>query len=851
MNINKKRLVTAMMQVSLLVPLSMGLAACGGSDSDNNGGEGGYEKPVKPLPVDKNDPTTKDKNGKTESVFSFIENENNMTTAYVDKASKVAVLNLKPDGDAKNALDVNNISLYSKRVEASEKKDFSATLIDSPDMLYSGAATLMPGGEDDEDKVVTTNQLNSQAEDFLRSLQKNIGSEFDIKVNAVKNGYNNDGSTVTLTGSIKRKDGKQGVHRSPMLHHKRMRDEMLAAQTDTPVWTKPPLASNWGTANAESKELQFSVTTWGHKGSTYLWVSAYDISMIDSVDAKFGRYNTASSLSSIENYLDSSQNVDKNNPALSDTLGKTERVYYLPKDGEGKTSGYNDNIGQVSLLNIQPNGDSFGAITPENLSLYRLPRSGVAFETGVAITKENALGAILLDDPQLLYSGAGTVVIEDESENGEVGTDALYDSAQSYLTLLKERLGNENQIQVVGVERTNNTDGDVVSLSGTIKRNGGISGDKYPMLQHKRLRDEMLAVQFNKEVWTAPTLKSNWGIDGAESSELKFTITTWTYKGSTYLWVSTYDKSSADEVKAKYGRYNSGKDLSSVHHALVANDEIDDNDPSVVDKTSKTEQVYYFLKDPNGKVGDYVDSVSKVALRDVRPTSNANSRDTDVAPDINVSNVSLLRLPKSGAQFPDGVAITPDTAIGSILLDDPELLYSGAGTMISESSSSDTIKPSTLSDNANNFFNILKYRLGKEYDVKVNDVERHENIDGLTITLRGSIKRIDGLLGADKFPVMQHKRMRDEMLISLYNRPIWTIPTLKSNWGASNSESKELEFTVTTWAYKGGTYLWTSAYDKKMVGDVNAKYGRFNKGVDLSSSIHSLKLSEGTDEDED
>lgn len=859
MKINKKRLVIAMMQASLILPLSIGLAACGGSDD-------GYEKPVKPIPpepVDKNDPSLKDDVGKTESIFSFVQNENDMTMAYLDKASKVAVLNLKPEGSEKNALNVNNISLYST---TGDKETSAATLIDSPDMLYSGAGILISEGADG-DKVVTTNQLNSQAEDFLRLLQAKIGNEYGIKVNEVKNGYNNDGSTVTLTGTIKRKDGKQGVDKSPMLQHKRMRDEMLSAQIGVPVWTKPSLASNWGTANAESKELQFNVTTWGHKGSTYLWVSASDINTVDAVSTKFGRYNNASSLSSVDNYLESSQNVDINNPALSDTLGKTERVYYFPKDGEGKTSAYNDNIAQVSLLKIQPNGDAVGAITPDNLSLYRLPRSGVQFETGVAITQENALGAILVDDPNLLYSAAGSLLTENTSSTADPSTNQLYDSAQSYLTLLKTRLGNENQIQVIGVERTNNANGAVVALTGTIKRNGGLSGDKYPMLQHKRLRDEMLAVQLNKNVWTMPTLKSNWGVNGSESAELKFTVTTWTYKGSTYLWVSTYDQSSASDVEAKYGRYNNGKDLSSVQNSLIEIDTVDKKDPSAFDKTSKTEQVYYFLKEPNGKTGDYVDKVSKLALRNVTPTSNAKIDNPSaslvgIAPDISVDNVSLLRLPIGSGQFDNGQAITPSSAIGAILLDDPSMLYSGAGTVLSKTG--DNVKdvtPSMLSDNANSFFNILKYRLGKEYDVKVNNVERYINIDkpgeadnidninefsGLTITLRGSIKRNDGLIGVDKFPVLHHKRMRDEMLISLYNRPIWTMPTLKSNWGSSNTESKELEFTVTTWADKDGrTYLWTSAYDKGMTGKVAAKYGRFNKGEALSSSSKSLALSEG------
>lgn len=840
MNMNKKRLLSVAVQAAMIVPLGLGLVACGGSDD--------YEEPVKVVKPDANDPALRDEKGVTDKVYSLVENSNDKTVAYADNNSNIALLDLQPADDNNKSLDRSNISSYRTQLQDSQ---VGITLIDSPNDLYSSAAMLVSENKNEDGKVITTSDLNAQAEKYLRALQTQIGSKYDIKVGNVKNGYNKDGSTVSLSGSITLKSGAPG-DKFPMLHHKRMRDEMIAAQIGVNVWTTPQLKSNWGTANAESNAIEFSITTWAYKGSTYMTAAAWDETKSSVVDNKFSRYNTAAAISSIESFIESSQTIDKNNPALADRLGKTEAIYYLPKDGEGRTSGYNDNIGQVALLNIQPNGDTLEAIKAENISLYRLPRSGKPFETGVAITPENALGAVLVDDPELKYSAAGAVVSEAGEAAGAISAEQLHKNAESYLSLLKSSLGGNNQLTVKSNERTSNIDGDVVIISGSIKRASGAPVGQYPLVHHKRLRDEMLSTQFGMPVWTTPTLQSDWGKPNAGSQQLDITVTTWTYKGSIYRWVSTYDPSSSSAVEAKYGRYNSAKDLSSIHHSLVVGDETDKKDPSVLDKTSKTEQVYYFLKDPQGLTADYVDKVSKLALRDVKPTSNAkitnpNGSLAGVAADLDVNNVSLLRLPKGSGQFPNGVAITPETAIGSLLLDDPTLRYSAAGNIIALSSNTEAeIKESTLSDNANNFFNILKYRLGSDYDVKVTNVERHSGIDGLTITLRGDITRNKGVANTDKFPILQHKRMRDEMLMTQYNRPIWTMPTLKSNWGSMNAESEALEFTVTTWAYKGGTYLWTSAYDKGNAKAVESKYGRFNRGEDLSSSEHSLEQSEGT-----
>ena len=839
MSINRKHLLCVAVQAAMIVPLGLGLVGCGGSDD--------YEEPVKIVKPDANDPTLRDEKGVTDKVYSLVENTNDNTVAYADNNSKVALLDLQPSNDSGKSLDRSNISSY--RTQSGESQ-VAATLIDSPNDLYSSAAMRVSESENEDGKVITTSDLNAQAEKYLRALQARIGSKYDIKVENVKNGYNKDGSTVNLSGSITLKPGATS-DKFPMLNHKRMRDEMIAAQIGVNVWTTPQLKSNWGTANAESEAINFNVTTWAYKGSTYLVTSAWDKTKSNEVENKFSRYNTAASISAIESFIESSQSIDKNNPALADSLGKTEAIYYLPKDGEGRTSGYNDNIGQVALLNIQPNGDTLSAIKAENISLYRLPRSGEPFETGVAITPENALGAILMDDPELRYSAAGAVVSEGGESAGLISAEQLHKNAESYLSLLKNNLGGNNQLTVKSNERTSNIDGDVVVISGSIKQANSSAVGQYPMVHHKRLRDEMLSTQFGMPVWTMPTLQSDWGKPNASSQELNITVTTWTYKGSIYRWVSTYDPANSEAVQAKYGRYNSAKDLSSIHHSLVIGDETDKKDPSVLDKTSKTEQVYYFLKDPQGLTADYVDNVSKLALRNVKPTSNAQinnpgGRLEGVAADLEVDNVSLLRLPKSSGQFPNGVAITPDTAIGSLLLDDPELRYSAAGNIIALSRNTEAEIPEiTLSDNANSFFNILKYRLGSDYDVKVTDVERHQGIDGLTITLRGDITRNKGVANTDKFPILQHKRMRDEMLMTQYNRPIWTMPTLKSNWGSMNAESEALEFTVTTWGYKGGTYLWTSAYDKGNAERVESKYGRFNRGEDLSSAQHSLKQSEG------
>lgn len=832
MNINQKRLVTAMMQASLILPLSIGLVACGGSDEGYSDPE--FEKP--PIPVDKSDPAIYDKESTTEGIYSFGKNPTDGSSIVIDTLSQVVLLNAEPASDADNSLVVGNIGLYrkpktSEKIEgpATKENTHSALLLDSPQDLYSGAG-FMVSDSGNVEGVITDNQLNDVGNNYLTKLQSRIGNDHKVNVNKVTSGFNADNTTITYSGTITRKNGQIGSDKHPSLQHKRMRDEMLAVQIGSNIWTKPPMASNWGQTGAESKELAFTVTTWAYKGGTYMWVSTSDVSKAEQVAAKFGRYNNGSAVASSLNPLTIKPGVDTR--PVRDALSKTEPVNYLPKNGVGETDSYSDLVSEVKLQNVQPKGKVSEHIQAENLSLYRAPKSGTAFETGVPINKDNALGALLVDDPSLMFSAASTRLISGEGE-GVITAGQLNSAVSDYVRLMKNRLGNSYEVVIENNIASSNSDGASISITGSVNKVGATPSGKTSLMQHRLLRDELIATQFNKDVVTDPTLSGS-----TVSEKMGFKITTWAYKGSTYVWVAAYDKTKEAAIEAKYARYNSGKDLSSVKNPQEASDALDKNNPSIADKASVTEKVFYFIKDSAGRTGDFVDKISRIALRNVQPEGN-----NSVA--ISENNVSLLRLPMTGS-FVSGVPTTMSNSIGSVLLDDPDLSYSGAGSVIAIGDPTATITTSVLSDNANNYFNLLKNRLGSNYNVSVSNVNRYSGIDGATITLSGTINRVNGA-GVGTYPVMQHKRMRDEMLSAQYNRPIWSNPTLMSNWSAGGPESKVLNFTVTTWAFKGSTYLWTSTYDQAKAGQVQAKYGRYDKGIDLSSALHSLAQSEGVD----
>ena len=121
MNINRKHLLCVAVQAAMIVPLGLGLVACGGSDD--------YEEPVKIVKPDANDPALRDEKGVTDKVYSLVENTNNNTVAYADNNSKVALLDLQPSDDSGKSLDRSNISSY--RTQSGESQ-VAATLIDSP-----------------------------------------------------------------------------------------------------------------------------------------------------------------------------------------------------------------------------------------------------------------------------------------------------------------------------------------------------------------------------------------------------------------------------------------------------------------------------------------------------------------------------------------------------------------------------------------------------------------------------------------------------------------------------------------------------------------------------------------------
>lgn len=581
MNINQKRLVTAMMQASLILPLSIGLVACGGSDEGYSDPE--FEKP--PVVVDKNKPELRDKKGITVNLLTFSQNDQDGTPIAIDEISEIAILNVQPKDSINKSLNPENISFYrlpksGDKFEGMPTQDNAngAILLDSPNDLYSAAGGVLSRSSNPME-IITTNKLTSSANSFLNGLEGRLGGAHDLRIKDTKNGFNANGATVTVTGTISRKDAQVGVDKYTMLNHKRMRDEMLSVQLSNEVWTKPKLSSNYGTSSAESKEITFAVTTWASKGVTYIWVAAYDSGMSKEVDSKFKRYNNASELLSALNPLDTGINGE--NPALRDTESKTEQVYFFPKNAAGAPADLVDKFSRIALKNLQ------GEIKVENISLFRMPiaRNQPA---SVEMTRANTLGATLIDDPELSYSAAGHVIADNKRPEEIITASQLSDNGNSFLNKLKFHLGSDFDVAVGSPQISTGEEGAIVTLSGSIKRKGAAVGlNSFPVMQHKRMRDEMLFAQYgDRPVWTSPTLKSYQGIGQAESGELELRVTTWAYKGASYLWTSTYDKDMRNAVQSKYGRFDKGLDLSSAAFSLEKSECIDEDNKPVVNESN-------------------------------------------------------------------------------------------------------------------------------------------------------------------------------------------------------------------------------------------------------------------------
>lgn len=263
--------------------------------------------------------------------------------------------------------------------------------------------------------------------------------------------------------------------------------------------------------------------------------------------------------------------TDKNNPTVKDALSRTEPVYSTPENNKDSTIDINDSIAQVSLLNLKPKDQENLHVSAENISLYRSPKFGMEFSDGVAITTDNAFGAILLDDPSVKYSGAA-IVSGTISESELFLGDEVSLRVKEYVSNLRNRLGADYTVDVISTATRDDSDSPVVNLTGSIKRKKNRDElDSYPFLQHKRIRDEMLALKLDRPVWTKPTLKSDFAKGSDESDEIVFNVTSWAYEGISYLWLSAYDAEKYRSAKDKYARFDSAKDISAFNKNFKSN----------------------------------------------------------------------------------------------------------------------------------------------------------------------------------------------------------------------------------------------------------------------------------------
>ncbi|MED6316526.1 MAG: hypothetical protein VYA60_04710 [Pseudomonadota bacterium] len=288
---------------------------------------------------------------------------------------------------------------------------------------------------------------------------------------------------------------------------------------------------------------------------------------------------------------------------------------------------------------------------------------------------------------------------------------------------------------------------------------------------------------------------------------------------------------------------------------------IDKNDPVLSDKIGRTEAVPYLS-------GNYfVDKVSRIALLDPSMLAQQNSY-------LIQDNVNLYRYPSNGVAFDDQTISTKDNSVGFLLVDDPELFYSAAASVLYDKNNREAIVTrSEIDETIGSYINKFKRRLGDDYSVVAEAPKSYNGFDGEMLNIKLVVTRKDGELGATKFPVINYKRIRDELISTQLQKPAWTTPVLKSTWGTSDAESEAVNVELTTWAYKGGVYLWTAAYDPNLkdtdfdrlaaenpdksypeaslenVAKVQSKYGRFNTGTSISSALHALAFNEGIDID--
>ncbi|MBO6223961.1 MAG: hypothetical protein J6N72_00670 [Psychrobacter sp.] len=256
--------------------------------------------------------------------------------------------------------------------------------------------------------------------------------------------------------------------------------------------------------------------------------------------------------------------VDKNDPAIRDQIGRTESVPFLQSDY------FVDKVSRIAVLS------PLESLTPDNINLYRYPSQGSKFEDTTVSNADNAIGFLLIDDPDLLYSATGMGLYDKEDREAVITRSELDETMGSYLNRFKRVLGPDFEVTVSQPSISQGIDGDMINLTGSVKRVDGVIGaTKFPVLQQKRIRDELIVAQLNKAVWTEPKLKSDWGTANAEKEEIKLSITTWAYKGGVYLWAAAYDPSKSAEVEGKYGRFNKGEYISSALHALAKNENID------------------------------------------------------------------------------------------------------------------------------------------------------------------------------------------------------------------------------------------------------------------------------------
>lgn len=268
--------------------------------------------------------------------------------------------------------------------------------------------------------------------------------------------------------------------------------------------------------------------------------------------------------------------IDPNDPKLRDGIGRTEAVPYIAGNY------FVDKVSRIALIDPSMLAQQNSYITADNLGLYRYPSNGVAFDDETISTQTNSVGFLLIDDPEFFYSAAASVLYDKNNREAVITRSEIDETIGSYINKFKRRIGDDYNVVVGAPQPYYGIDGEMLNIEIQVSKKGSTAvADKFPVINYKRIRDELISTQLQKDAWTTPVLSH---AENAESKQVNVELTIWSYKGGVYLWTAAYDPDGSYEgdivdnvarVETKYGRFNNGTSISSALHALAINEGID------------------------------------------------------------------------------------------------------------------------------------------------------------------------------------------------------------------------------------------------------------------------------------